>query len=122
MKERAFTGYGKLIENQTLYEMSNLPQADTGLPMMVFISPRGNAQHGPRIKVQRTTRNTWDMEDTFVVSVSERPEIIAGDQGSITSKELEQVYGWISLNSSVLVELWNNPKSMLQTLSKLESR
>ena len=42
------------INEDELFEMVNLVPRLTGLPMTIWVSPRGNARHGPRIKVNMT--------------------------------------------------------------------
>src|ERR1700683_809932 len=44
-------------EPDDLYEMANLFPDDTGLPVTVWVSPRGRARHAARIKVCRTAGN-----------------------------------------------------------------
>ena len=41
-------------EADELFEMGNLFPRTTGLPMTVWVSPRGNARHDARVKVNMT--------------------------------------------------------------------
>jgi hypothetical protein len=41
-----------------LFEMANLFPGTTGLPMTVWVSPRGNARHDVRVKVNMTPTAT----------------------------------------------------------------
>jgi hypothetical protein len=41
----------KAIENQEMFEMSNLIPKNTGLRNVVWVSYKGKIKHGPRIKV-----------------------------------------------------------------------
>jgi len=43
------------VKNDELFEMANLYPRTTGLPMTVWVSPRGNARHDVRIKVNTLT-------------------------------------------------------------------
>lgn len=45
------------ITEDDLFEMANLYPATTGLPMTVWVSPRGNARHDVRIKVNTNHGN-----------------------------------------------------------------
>jgi hypothetical protein len=45
------------LETDDLFEMANLFPCTTGLPMTVWVSPRGNARHDVRIKVNLTHGN-----------------------------------------------------------------
>ena len=47
-------------EDLDLFEMANLYPATTGLPMTVWVSPRGHARHAARIKVCMTHGNKMD--------------------------------------------------------------
>ena len=40
---------GSEVEAEDLFEMANLFPVTTGLPMTVWVSPRGNARHDVRI-------------------------------------------------------------------------
>jgi hypothetical protein len=39
-----------MSEADELYEMANLYPAETGLPMTVWVSPRGRARHDVRVR------------------------------------------------------------------------
>jgi hypothetical protein len=57
------------LDNEDLYEMANLYPDTTGLPMTVWVSPRGNARHDVRIKVNMTHGDRMDITNTAVVAV-----------------------------------------------------
>jgi len=88
-----------IVEQQDLFEMTNIRQARTGLPYMVFVSPRGGAQHDARIKVR--------LPSNEFATVGLRPEvrIIHGD---IPAKDFEQIKKWAELNMAALLEFWNS--------------
>jgi hypothetical protein len=44
-------------ETDELFEMANLFARTTGLPMTVWVSPRGNARHDVRVKANMTHGN-----------------------------------------------------------------
>jgi len=83
------------------FTMANLFPEDTGLPFVVWISPRGNARHDARIKVARTDRAT-----EFVASVAIRPEprLAAGD---LSAADLALAAQWITLNRETLLAYWD---------------
>ena len=59
-----------------LFEMANLFPRTTGLPMTVWVSPRGNARHDVRVKVNMTHGNQMSPANTAVVGVRpSRPRI-----------------------------------------------
>ena len=52
-------------EPEDLFEMANLFPCTTGLPVIAWVSPRGNARHDVRVKVNMTHGNQ--------MTVSNRP-------------------------------------------------
>lgn len=86
-----------------LFEMANLFPGTTGLPMTVWVSPRGNSRHDIRVKVNTIYGNQMDASNTAVVGVRPSPHMVAG---TLSRKDENAVYQWISLNTAVLVEYW----------------
>ena len=60
-------------EGDELFEMANLFPHRTGLPMTVWVSPRGNARHDVRIKVNVTHGNQMNAANTAVIGVRPAP-------------------------------------------------
>jgi hypothetical protein len=86
-----------------LFLMSNLSPKKTGLPFVVWISPRGNARHDVRVKVSRSPKA---MPDEFV-TVAVRPEIrIIPGTGALSVPDFNLLKRWIELNRDVLVRFW----------------
>lgn len=104
---KEFKDFKKEELSDGLFEMANYYEEITGLPMVIWAGSRSNAQHGPRVKVQRTYVQKMDSRDLFSVSVSDSPKIVAGDKGDITNADIEKVYAWIKLNKEALLKLWN---------------
>ncbi len=92
--------------DNSLYEMSNYSSKKTGLPMIIWVSNKGKAKHGPRIKVQRDYNTKTNPDNMFTISVSDDPEIKAGTQGEISNKDLELIYNWIKKNKNSLIKYW----------------
>jgi hypothetical protein len=65
-------------EGDDLFEMANLFPHRTGLPMTVWVSPRGGARHDVRIKVNITHGSQMNAANTAVVGVRPSPHLIAG--------------------------------------------
>jgi hypothetical protein len=85
-----------------LFLMSNLSPKKTGLPFVVWISPRGNARHDVRVKVSRSPKA---MPEEFI-TVAVRPEIrIMG--GALPLSDFNLLKRWIELNQEALVRFWN---------------
>ena len=67
------------IGEDELFEMVNLVPRLTGLPMTIWVSPRGNARHGPRIKVNMTHGRRQRLQ-TLQQLVGVDPEVPVIDQ------------------------------------------
>jgi len=80
--------------------MSNLSPRQTGLPFVVWISPRGNARHDVRIKVSPSPKVT---EDWAIVAIRPELEVLHGSLPAGTYGPLKR---WVELNRDVLVKFW----------------
>jgi hypothetical protein len=97
------------------YFMSNLPPSFTGLPFLVWISPRGFARHDVRVKV---TRSHKVKRGEFIV-VSVRPEVEVL-RGELKPDELRKLRKWIELNRETLVRFWEGDiQDTLEALAAL---
>ncbi len=83
--------------------MANLSPKRTGLPFVVWISPRGGAQDDVCVKV---TRGPSAVPGEFI-SVTVRPEVTLFGPGKLPTHELELLRQWIELNRDVLTRFWN---------------
>jgi hypothetical protein len=86
-----------------LFEMANLYPDTTGLPMTVWVSPRGNARHDVRVKVNVTHGNQMSIANAAVVGVRPTPRVIAGQ---LSPADTQAVFQWVALNTDVLVAYW----------------
>jgi len=84
-----------------LFEMANLFPRTTGLPMTVWVSPRGNSRHDVRVKVNTTHGDHMNIANTAVVVVRPSPQLIAGH---LSPDDQRVVFEWISLNTAAIVE------------------
>jgi len=91
------------VEPEDLFEMANLYPSTTGLPMTVWVSPRGNAHYDLRVRVNMTNGDQMDIPDTAVVVVRPTPSVIAGE---LSPAGAQVVFRWISLNTDALVAYW----------------
>lgn len=93
-----------LEEERALFEMANLYPEDTGLPMTVWVSPRGTARHDARVKVCMVHGNRMTVDNLAVMSVRPEPKLLHGE---LAPKDERAVAGWIRLNEDVLIAYWN---------------
>jgi hypothetical protein len=71
---------------EDLFEMANLYPSTTGLPMTVWVSPRGNAHHDVRVRVNITNGDQIDIANTAIVVVRPTPCVIAGQLSPAVGK------------------------------------
>jgi hypothetical protein len=119
--EQAADDWSDEDDERDLYELANLYPADTGLPVTVWVSPRGRARHDARVKVCRKPGNRMDADDTASVAIRPEPRLIAG---RLRAEILGPVEDWIRLNQAVLIDYWDGKIStvgMVQGIKKLPS-
>jgi hypothetical protein len=104
-------------ETEDLYEMANLYPDSTGLPMTVWVSPRGNTRHDVRIKVNMTHGDRMDITNTAVVAVRPTPRVLAGQ---LSPADTQAVFEWISLNADALVAYWEGQIDTARLIYRLK--
>ena len=104
-----------------LFEMANLYPDTTGLPMTVWVSPRGRARHDVRVKVNRTHGDQMDISNTAVVGLRPTPRVITG---RLSPQDAQAVFEWLALNAGALVAYWEgriDTARMIHALRRLPS-
>jgi hypothetical protein len=91
--------------------MANLFPRTTGLPMTVWVSPRGNTRHDVRVKVNMTHGNQMTISNTAVIGVRPTPHAITGQ---LSSSDQQAVFEWVALNADALVEYWEGRIDTIQ--------
>jgi hypothetical protein len=94
-----------------LFEMANLYPATTGLPMTVWVSPRGHARHDARVKVNMAHGPSMDASNTAVVGIRPVPSLIIG---SLSAADKQAVFGWIERNTAALMDFWDGKIDTIQ--------
>lgn len=88
------------ISGDEFFSLANLSLKRTGLPYVVWISPRGDASHDVEVKVSRDAK--WPL-----ISVALRPSLrIVGDS-DLSPQELALLRRWVDLNGDVLIRYWD---------------
>ena len=100
-----------------LFEMANLYPDTTGLPMTVWVSPRGDARHDVRVKVNMAHGNQMSIANTAVVSVRPTPRVIAGQ---LSPANAPAVFQWVVLNTDVLVAYWDGQIDAARMIQELK--
>jgi hypothetical protein len=109
-------------EADELFEMANLFPRTTGLPMTVWVSPRGDACHDVRVKVDMTHGDQMNIANTAVVGLRPTPDIIVG---RLSIDDQRAVFEWVSLNIAALVAHWEDRIDTIelgQRLQRLSAR
>jgi hypothetical protein len=88
---------------EDLFEMANLSPKRTGLPFVVWISPKAGAQHGVRVKVSKGPK----AHPEELISVALRPDVHVVGGRSMTAHNLALLKKWVELNQDVIVKYWD---------------
>jgi hypothetical protein len=100
------------------FEMANLSPTLTGLPMIVWISERGRAQHGARVKVSLVHGRRARPDRTASVSVRPTIEVVAGPE--MRRRDLELVRQWIELNREAILAYWDGDLLTDEVIARLK--
>lgn len=90
------------------YEMSNLTSDDTGLPFIIWISPKsGKEGHWARVKVEHGGR-------MYSMSIDDNPEWKMPSRVKIpfTGKQTKLIKSFIKQNKDILLAYWNSNGTM----------
>ena len=109
-------------DTDELFEVANLFPRTTGLPMTVWVSPRGNARHDVRVKVNMTHGDQMNIANPAIVGVRPSPHVISGH---LPPDDLRAVFEWISSNTAALIDYWDGRIDTIdlgQLLKRIPSR
>lgn len=110
------------IESDELFEMANLYPRTTGLPMTVWVGPRGNARHDVRINVNVTHGNQMNIDNTAVVGLRPAPHLV---MGRLSTGDERLVFEWARINEATIIAYWEgaiDTAELIQNLRPLPSR
>jgi hypothetical protein len=102
--------------DQDLFETANLYPRDTGLPMTIWVSPRGHARHDVLIKVCMTPGDRMDADNTATVAVRPQPRVLHGE---LSPNGVAAVSAWVGLNECALVDYWDGAVSTVEFVNRL---
>jgi len=106
------------LTDDDLFLMVNMHGRNTGLPMIVWLGPRGGARHAARIKVQMDHRDQMDRSNLAVVSVQDDPPRVI--EGSLGAADLAAVRRWIVLNRQAILDHWHEKTDGLELSQALK--
>jgi hypothetical protein len=104
-------------DSEDIFHMTNLSPRMTGLPMSVWVSPRGNARHDVRVKVNMTHGRQMTIENTAVVAVRPVPRVLAG---RLSADDRRAVSDWIRLNFDAITAYWNEELDTGEFIERLK--
>jgi hypothetical protein len=104
------------ITEDELFTMINLRGRHTGLPMNIWMGPRGRARHAARIKAQMDHREQFDLGNLAVVSLDATPQLIEGD---LSADDLELVRRYIALNRRAILDHWDGKTDGVELVGAL---
>lgn len=79
--------FAEAPEDEALFETANLSPRRTGLPFVVWISPKAGAPHDVRVKISEGPK----VHPSELVSVTVRPDVRVVGGGKFGAHELEQL-------------------------------
>jgi hypothetical protein len=103
-------------DSEDIFFMTNLSPRMTGLPMSIWVSPRGNARHDVRIKVNITHGTRMTFDNMAVVAVRPAPRVLAG---RLSPADRRVVADWIRLNYDAIIAYWDAQLDTGQFLERL---
>jgi hypothetical protein len=104
-------------DEEAPFDIADLYPRDTGLPMTVWVSPRGRARHDARVKICRSHGDRMDPTNTAVVAVRPRPRLVGGD---LTADDLRAVAAWIEANGDALLRYWDGRLSTVEFVQQMK--
>jgi len=104
-------------DTEDTFHMTNFTPRMTGLPMSVWVSPRGNARHDVRIKVNMTHGRQMSIDNTAVVALRPVPRVVAG---RLSPDDRRLVYDWIGLNYEVILAYWDEEIETDELIDRLK--
>ncbi len=85
--------------------------------MSVWVSPRGNARHDVRIKVNMSHGRQMSIDNTAVVALRPRPRVVAG---RLSPDDQRAIAEWVAMNSEAIIAYWNEELDTDQLFERLK--
>lgn len=114
----------KLIEQDTLWEMTNLRKFETGLPVNVSIQlqPDNMKKYRyniPRLRFQNNTSDrVTSYNDLIPTSIEDNPHVLIDKR--YDTKLFKCVKEWIILNKDILLQHWNQDIDSYEFIQQMQ--
>src|SRR5262249_23751118 len=106
----------ELAETELMEEMVSYRKNITGVDHTVFISPKGQVRHGPRLKVAINPPDSLNPSgESASISIPEG-QVVAG---TVDPALLEQIRQFIALNRDALLDYWEYRTDTAQLQQRL---
>src|ERR1039457_554752 len=102
-KMKTFNEFVVEPQSYGLFEMANISPKRTGLPFVVWISPKAGAPHDVRVKVSKGPK----VHSSELVPVTIRPDGHVDGSGNLSAHDLALLRKWVELNRDVLIKYWD---------------
>ncbi|HTW68212.1 MAG TPA: hypothetical protein VME17_26535 [Bryobacteraceae bacterium] len=89
-------------ESEGLFELANLSPKRTGLPFVVWISPKAGAPHDVRVKISKGPK----VNPAELISVAIPPDVHVVGGGEMSAPDLALLRKWLALNQDVIIKYW----------------
>ena len=113
---KAATNAAITADSDDIFFMTNLSPRMTGLPMSIWVSPRGNARHDVRIKVNMAHGSRMTFDNMAVVAVRPVPRVLVG---RLSSEDRRSVVEWLRLNYDAIIAYWDGQIDTGQFIERL---
>jgi hypothetical protein len=87
--------------------MVNMPRRYTGLPMVVWCSPR-NASHDVRVKASPIHGDRMIEDQAITIAVRPEPHYPADEQRRLAQADFDSVAAWLRRNQDLLIAYWHH--------------
>ncbi len=99
-----------------IFEMANLFPRHTGLPVTVWVGPRGGARHAARIKVCVEPGDRMRIDDAASMLIGDPPKVV---RGKLDPMIAEAAGRWVLLNRDALLDYWHGKIDTFDLQSRL---
>jgi hypothetical protein len=99
-----------------LFELVSLYPSSTGLPMTVWVSPRGHAGHDARMRVNTSHGRRMDPGQAAEVTIGRVPRVV---EGLLSTADLAVVSVWIARNMEALIDYWTGQIDTAELVGRL---
>lgn len=94
--------------SSSLFFVTILRPTRTGLPFVVYVSPKGNAAHGPRIKASNKYGEKASEGDWFTITIEDQPHVIGDRSTSLKRSDVQMAKNWVQANKDELLKIWED--------------